>query len=70
MTPETPRELIEGEAALQRWVSEGGSSHDPFGLAVRIQAKLERYRDGTEGSKRASMCRARLTDLARLERPR
>ncbi len=50
MTHEKLRELIESEAALQRWEGEGGSPHDPFGLGERIQAKLERYREGNEGS--------------------
>ena len=48
MTNDTLHELIEDEAALQRWTGEGGSACDKFGVVARIQAQLERHREGRQ----------------------
>ena len=48
MTNEGLKDLIEEEAALQRWTGEGGSPQDPFGRMDRIQAQLEGYREGSQ----------------------
>ena len=45
MTNEALKDLIEEEAALQRWTGEGGSPQDPFGLMDRIQHQLQHQRE-------------------------
>jgi hypothetical protein len=49
---ETLRHLIEDETALQRWIGEGGSHWDRFGLMDRIQDQLEHQRGLTRERRR------------------